>query len=113
MNEQFMSGKKLSKITGISESMISDYRKGTEPTPERKSLLCRTLGIPEDKEPQEESDIIKIKEASEILGISPRLVQLGMQQDRFRPQIGLAVKCDKHWSYTPYRSMVMRWKNGQ
>lgn len=107
IKEKNLTGKELSKLTGISPSMISEYRNGTTPTPERKKVLCEVLDIEDEKRKvfTQNVEFVELNEVAKRLGISKESVMCCLQQKQFPMFIGLCWK-GRHtesWSYRIYR----------
>lgn len=106
MNELGLSQSKVSELTGISKSNISQYINGKhEPSKERKKEIAVALGVQEDYFNQFEATaivqhdgIINLhpKDVAKLLHKSKDFVEQGLQQGRF--PWGYAVKM-KNWSY--------------
>lgn len=107
INNQGLTGKQVSELTGISASMISEYRNGTTPTPERKRILCEKLGIKEEEKKiyERKVDFVDLDEVAARLGISRESVMCCLQQNQFPMFIGLCWhgRHTKTWSYRVYR----------
>lgn len=113
MKDLGLSQTKVSELTGISKSNISQYVSGKhEPSTERKKQMARSLGVKEDyfndmmPEPVLEKYPEKITTAyaAKVMHKSVEFVQRGLQQGTC--PFGYAVKM-KQWEYyiSPKRFM--------
>ena len=58
-----------------------------------------------------QSEKITIKEASEIMRVSPQFLRMGLQCDKF--SFGTAIKIDKRWSYYINAERFHKWMKGE
>lgn len=106
MNELGLSQTKLSELTGIGKSSISQYLSGkNEPSRERKKEIAVALGVQEDYFNQFEATAIvqrgsainvPVADAAKLMGKSKEWVMQGLRDGIF--PWGYAVKLTK-WSY--------------
>lgn len=106
MNELGVSQTRLSELTGIGKSSISQYLSGkNEPSKERKKEIAVALGVQEDYFNQFEATAIvqhgsainvPVADAAKLMGKSKEWVMQGLRDGRF--PWGYAVKLTK-WSY--------------
>ena len=106
MKELDLTQSKLSDLTGIGKSNISQYLKGKhEPSKDRKKEIARALGVQETYfemfEPtaeitQDEVINLPVIIAAKLMKKSKEWIEDGLQQGRF--PWGYAVKMKK-WSY--------------
>ncbi|HIZ55151.1 MAG TPA: helix-turn-helix domain-containing protein [Firmicutes bacterium] len=106
MRELSLSQARLSDLTGIGRSSISQYLAGkNEPSRERKKKIAISLGVQENyfevfetAATVQENSAIKMQPAlaAKLMGASKGFVEEGLQQGRF--PWGYAVKRRK-WSY--------------
>lgn len=106
MLELDLSQAKLSKLTGIGRSSISQYLSGkNEPSKSRKKEIARTLGVQDDyfeqfapvAAVQQSSAVnVPISLAAQLMGKSKEFVMQGLRDGVF--PWGYAVKM-KNWSY--------------
>lgn len=106
MNELDLSQSKLSELTGIGKSSISQYLSGkNEPSKERKKEIARALGVQEGYFEQFEATAIvqhgsainvPVADIAKLMGKSKEWVMQGLRDGRF--PWGYAVKLTK-WSY--------------
>ncbi len=107
MKELGINQSKLSEITGIGKSSISQYLSGkNEPAEERRRQIALALGIQEDYFDEFEADAtiqnnsvfnLKVEVAAKLMGKSVGFVQDGLRDQRF--PWGYAVKMSTKWSY--------------
>ncbi len=87
-----MTGKELSELTGISQSMISNYRNGVDPSDEAKYKILDVLGLKDPElELQRKAKKYSVAQAAMLLEMSQESVRIALQRDMFNPQIGLAI----------------------
>lgn len=106
LSERNISQAKLSGLTGISRSSISEYLSSDhEPSKERKRNIAAALGLQEDYfeviAPDEEPDMselvnLPVRVAAKLMGKSVEWVCKGLQDGVF--PFGYGVKL-KDWSY--------------
>ncbi len=112
INEAGITQKKLAELTGISPKQISDYMHGTIPTPEKRQKLEKVLNL----EPIQTTTPAKkypLEEAANKLGLSLGALKIGLKEDIFRPQIGVAILLDKHYSYTIFENRLEKYLKGE
>lgn len=112
LNEAGLNQKELSERTGISQRMISDYMHGTIPTPERRKILERELNL----DPLETSVPRKrypLEEAANKLGMTVESLKIGLINNLFHPQIGVAIQHDKSYTYTIFENRVEKYIKGE
>lgn len=54
---------------------------------------------------------ITIQQAAKIMGVTPRFLHLGLQNDKF--PFGTAVKMNKRWSYYINAERFEKWMTGE
>lgn len=123
IEERNLTAKEISRETGICQSMISQYRQGTEPTPERLQILENFFGISfggEEKRPARkalkpvrEKQTISVDRAAEIMGIGRETLKLALKQDLFSPQIGIAVQHNGSWKYEVFPERMKKYLEGE
>ena len=98
MSELGLSQSKLSDLTGIGKSSISQYLSGkNEPSKDRKKEIARTLGVQDDYFEQHGSAInVPVPLIARLMGKSKEFVMQGLRDGVF--PWGYAVKM-KNWSY--------------
>jgi len=106
MNELGLSQSKISELTGIGKSSISQYLSGkNEPSKERRKEIARALGVQEDYFNQFEASAtvqhnsainVPVPLVAKLMGKSKEWVMQGLRDGIF--PWGYAVKLTK-WSY--------------
>lgn len=108
MKDLEISQSKLSELTGIGKSSISQYLSGkNEPTKERKRHIALALGVPENyfnlfsesAATLQSSSVfnLPVSVAAKLMGKSKEFVQDGLKDGIF--PWGYAVKMSTKWSY--------------
>lgn len=110
MKNKCISQARLSEITGIGKSSLSQYMSGKNiPTDKRRREIAKALGMDEDYfENTTEFKIKTVKkavipkllpeEAAKLMGISHQTLRMGLQQGRF--PWGYAIKTSENqWTY--------------
>ena len=108
LDKMEMKQKELSERTGLGTSIINAYMKGrTVPPKEKKELIARSLGLPEDyflnvhveikSKGKGSIDRISVADTAKIMGLSVPTIQAGLQQGVF--EWGYAIKTSDQWTY--------------
>lgn len=116
INKRNISAKTLSLETGISQSQISEYRHGVEPTDEKKNKILKYFGIHIEENKNKKSndvEIITVNEASKIIGMTVEMLKLALENDLFKPQIGFKITCNNSNRYFIFKERLNKYLTGE
>ena len=110
MQEKNISQAKLSELTGIGKSSISQYMSGKNtPSYERRKEIAVALGLNAEYFEEHQTEKVKIitkaaipkltpEEAAKLMGVAHQTVREGLKQERY--PWGYAVKTSENeWTY--------------
>ena len=111
--------KSLSELSGVSQSAISTYRDGKEPTPECKEKLAKIIGYVEEEpetEFKQEIEYVDRTEAAQRLGITVAMLDAGLRAGAY--PFGIAFQNrGEHYNYfifrTDYEDFIEKHKRPQ
>lgn len=94
----------LSRMTGVSQSLISQYLAGyTEPRQDKKAAICQALNIQENAPEQPDPFTVTVEQVAKIMHLAPDTVRIGLQQRVFAwgyaIKLGVNAEGKENWSY--------------
>ena len=111
--------KSLSELSGVSQSAISTYRDGKEPTPECKAKLAGIIGyVEEEPEPEFEPEIeyVPLEEAAARMGWGLTKLQCALRAKEFGFGSGFKGNGDHYIYYilrTDFEEFIEKHKSPQ
>lgn len=104
MQKAKITAAELSRKTGISQSLISQYLAGyTEPRQDKKAAISQALNIQEDAPEQPDPFTVTVEQVAKIMHLAPDTVRIGLQQRVFAwgyaIKLGVNSEGKENWSY--------------
>lgn len=107
-----MTAKQISDETGIGQERISHYRHGSKAPKEAQEKLERFLGFTTPK-PKPYVPKYTLEDAASELGMSVGSLKRALKDDKFTPQIGIAVLHEREWRYCIFPERLTKYIHGE
>lgn len=107
-----LTAKEVSEATGISQGQISNYRHGSKAPKEIQEKLEIFLGFTTPK-PKPYVPNYTLQDAAAELGMSVESLKYALKEDKFKPQIGIAVLHSKEWRYIIFPERLTKYVHGE
>ncbi len=110
LNKSGLTQKQLAEKTGISQKQISQYVHGVIPGASNQEKIKKALE--EHQLNQDEDKTEKLKRAAQKLDMSLESLKICLIKELIKPQIGVAIPHNNHFSYTIFENRLNKYLEG-